>query len=35
MWKASWVDALDNGIVERELRVCKDSGRGMLITELI
>ena len=33
MWKASWVDALDKwDSGERTFRVCKDSGRGMLIT---
>ncbi len=33
MWKASWVDALDKwDSSERTFRVCKDSGRGMLIT---
>ena len=33
MWKASWVDALDKwDSGERTFRVCKDRGRGMLIT---
>ena len=33
MWKASWVDALDKwDSGERTFRICKDSGRGMLIT---